>query len=51
VAARGIIYGGRSLGDGAWELSMTEKTMMHKHLERLERLGTVREANGQYHLL
>ena len=51
VAAQGIIYGGRSLDDGAWELSMTERIMMHKHLERLERLGTVREENGHYHLV
>ncbi len=51
VAAQGIIYGGRSLDGGAWELSMTERIMMHKHLERLERMGTVAEENGRYHLV
>ena len=51
ITAYGIIYGGRSLANGAWELSMSEKAMMRKHLERLERLGTVREENGRYHLV
>ena len=51
VAAQGIIYGGRSLDDGAWELSMTERIMMRKHLERLQRLGTIREENGHYQLV
>jgi hypothetical protein len=51
VTAQGIIYGSRSLDDGAWELSMTERIMMHKHLERLESLGTVTEENGRYHLV
>jgi hypothetical protein len=51
VAAQGIIYGGRNLDDGAWELSMTERIMMHKHLERLKSSGTVTEENGQYHLV
>ena len=50
VTAHGIIYGGRSLAEGAWELSMSERTMMHKHLQRLEKLGTVKEENGFYHL-
>jgi len=51
ITAHGIIYGGRSLANGAWDLSMSERAMMHKHLERLERLGTVREENGHYHLV
>ena len=51
VTAQGIIYGGRSLADGAWELSMSERTMMQKHLQRLERLGKVRGERGRYHLI
>ncbi len=51
ITAYGIIYGGRSLANGAWDLSMSEQAMMLKHLERLERLGTVREENGHYHLV
>ncbi len=50
VAAQGIIYGGRSLTEGAWELSLSERTMMLRHLDRLERQGTVRRENGRYHL-
>ena len=51
VTAAGIVYGGRSVSDGAWELVLSEKTMMGKHLRRLERLGTVREEDGRYHLV
>jgi glyoxylase-like metal-dependent hydrolase (beta-lactamase superfamily II) len=51
VTAQGIIYGGRTLTDGAWELSLSERSMMLKHLERLERQGTVRRDNGRYYLL
>jgi len=51
VTAAGIIYGGRTLSDGAWELALSEKTMMDKHLRRLERLGTVRQEDGLYHLV
>ncbi len=51
VTAHGIIYGGHTLSDGAWELSMSERSMMKKHLERLERLGKVRHADGRYHLI
>ena len=43
ITAHGIIYGGHTLSDGAWELSMSEQSMMKKHLERLERRHTVRE--------
>jgi glyoxylase-like metal-dependent hydrolase (beta-lactamase superfamily II) len=44
----GIIYGGHKLTGGAWDLSMSEKSMMRKHLERLERLGKVRKENSRY---
>jgi glyoxylase-like metal-dependent hydrolase (beta-lactamase superfamily II) len=50
VTAQGIIYGGRTLTEGAWELSLSEKTMMLKHLDRLIGRGTVRRENGLYHL-
>ena len=51
VVQRGIIYGGRSLSDGAWDLSMSERSMMRKHLQRLERQGRVREEKDFYHLV
>jgi hydroxyacylglutathione hydrolase len=51
VTAQGIIYGGRSLVNGAWELSISERTMMLKHLERLERSGMVLLENGRYRLV
>ena len=51
ITAHGIIYGGRSLANGAWELSMSEQAMMLRHLERLERMGTVRAENSLYHLV
>ena len=51
VTAHGIIYGGHTLSDGAWELSMSEQSMMKKHLERLERLGKARKEDGRYHLV
>jgi hypothetical protein len=46
----GIIYGGHKLAGGAWDLSMSEKSMMRKHLKRLERLGRVRQENSIYML-
>jgi len=51
VTAHGIIYGGHTLSDGAWELSMSERSMMKKHLERLERLGKARPEDGRYFLI
>jgi glyoxylase-like metal-dependent hydrolase (beta-lactamase superfamily II) len=51
VAARGIIYGGHSLANGAWELSMSEKIMMQKHLERLVARGTAVLKDGLYQLV
>jgi glyoxylase-like metal-dependent hydrolase (beta-lactamase superfamily II) len=50
ITAAGIIYGGRSVSDGAWELALSERTMMGKHLRRLEEMGTVRQEDGIYHL-
>jgi len=50
VTAHGIIYGGHRLAGGAWDLSMSEKSMMQKHLERLERIGSVVKENGTYNL-
>jgi len=50
ITAHGIIYGGHRLENGAWDLSMSEKSMMQKHLERLERIGSVKKENGTYKL-
>jgi glyoxylase-like metal-dependent hydrolase (beta-lactamase superfamily II) len=51
VTSHGIIYGGHTLSDGAWDLGISERSMMKKHLERLERLGRVRLENGRYYLI
>ena len=51
ITAHGIIYGGHKLADGAWDLSLSEKSMMRKHLERLERIGSVKKENGTYNLI
>jgi hypothetical protein len=48
ITAHGIIYGGHKLANGAWDLSRSEKSMMHKHLDRLERSGSVKKENGTY---
>jgi glyoxylase-like metal-dependent hydrolase (beta-lactamase superfamily II) len=48
ITAHGIIYGGHRLANGAWDLSISEKSMMQKHLERLERIGGVKKENGTY---
>jgi len=50
ITAHGIIYGGHRLASGAWDLSMSEKSMMQKHLDRLERIGSVIKENGTYNL-
>jgi glyoxylase-like metal-dependent hydrolase (beta-lactamase superfamily II) len=50
ITAHGIIYGGHTLSDGAWELSMSEQSMMKKHLERLERLGKAGKEDGRFYL-
>jgi len=48
ITAHGIIYGGHRLANGAWDLSRSENSMMQKHLERLERSGSVKKENGTY---
>jgi len=50
ITAHGIIYGGHRLANGAWDLSKSERSMMQKHLDRLERLGSVKNENGTYRL-
>ena len=51
ITAHGIIYGGHRLANGTWDLSKSEKAMMQKHLERLERIGSVKNKNGTYNLV
>jgi glyoxylase-like metal-dependent hydrolase (beta-lactamase superfamily II) len=51
VTDHGVIYGGHKLANGAWDLSKSEQSMMQKHLERLERIGSVQHENGAYHLI
>ncbi len=48
VIERGIIYGGRTLAEGAWDLAKSEKSMMMKHLERLESRGSITKEDGLY---
>lgn len=50
IVQKGIIYGGRTLAEGAWDLAQSEKAMMLKHLERLERLGKVCKRDNRYFL-
>jgi len=51
ITAHGVIYGGHRLANGAWDLSQTEKSMMQKHLDRLERIGSVKKENSAYSLV
>jgi glyoxylase-like metal-dependent hydrolase (beta-lactamase superfamily II) len=51
ITAHGIIYGGHKLSGETWDLSMSEKSMMRKHLERLERIGRVKKENGRYEFI
>jgi len=51
ITDHGIIYGGHKLSNGAWDLSKSEKSMMQKHVDRLERDGRVKEEDGAYCLL
>ena len=41
IAQEGIIYGGRSISTGPWDLLLSERNMMEKHLIRLIRRGLV----------
>lgn len=50
IVARGIIYGPpKSIG--AWDLSLSEKGMMIKHLERLTGSDMLLMENGRYHVI
>jgi glyoxylase-like metal-dependent hydrolase (beta-lactamase superfamily II) len=51
VTDHGIIYGGHRLGNEAWDLGISEKAMMYKHLVRLEKQGSVKKDTDLYHLL
>ena len=50
ITDHGIIYGGHTLANGAWDLSRSEKSMMRKHLDRLGRMGSVICESGTYSL-
>lgn len=50
IAVHGIIYGRRRQLDKIWDLGMSEKAMIQKHLERLERMGHVIIEDGKYYL-
>jgi hypothetical protein len=50
ITAACIIYG-RPKALGAWDLSLSERIMMRKHLQRLMDRGGVSEGDGRYHLL
>ena len=50
ITDHGVIYGGHKLSTGAWDLSKSEKSMMLKHLERLQRFARVKKENGAYML-
>lgn len=47
IVSQGIIYGNRQVA-GAWDLSLSEKSMMLKHLQRLEPMGKVVKENGRF---
>jgi len=51
ITDHGVIYGGHKLANGAWDLSKSEKSMMQKHVDRLERDERVKGENGVYCLL
>ena len=51
IVKHGIIYGGRTIAGGPWNLNNAEKIMMVKHLERLEARGSVKQEDGVYHLV
>lgn len=51
ITDHGVIYGGHKLASGAWDLSKSEKSMMQKHVDRLERAGRVQKENSLYSLV
>ena len=49
ITQAGIIYGPPKIIAGCWDLSLSEKAMMKKHLERLQRQGRVTLESGLFH--
>jgi hydroxyacylglutathione hydrolase len=50
VVQEGIIYGKKSISTGPWDLILTERVMMAKHLDRLVRTSRVRK-EGDFFIL
>jgi len=50
VTREGIIYGPPRVVAGIWHLAISERAMMSKHLDRLQREGRVRLEENRYHL-
>jgi len=42
IVEEGIIYGKKSIAAGPWDLTLSERVMMAKHLDRLARMNRVR---------
>lgn len=51
IVAAGIIYGKKSIATGPWDLSLSEKMMMLKHLERLTHQDRVKQEGELFFLL
>ena len=49
ITAKGIIYNNRGAID-SWDLTLSEKRMMEKHLKRLQQKGKLLLGNGLYYL-
>jgi hydroxyacylglutathione hydrolase len=50
VVREGIIYGNRSLSSGPWDLTLSERMMISKHLSRLVSMNRV-EKEGDFYVL
>ena len=50
VVEEGIIYGKKSIAAGPWDLTLSERVMMAKHLDRLARMNRVRR-EGDFFIL
>ncbi len=48
VVQEGIIYGEKTISAGPWDLTLSEKFMMAKHLDRLMRMGRVQQDGDIY---
>jgi hydroxyacylglutathione hydrolase len=48
VVQEGIIYGDKTISAGPWDLTLSEKIMMAKHLDRLMRMGRVQQDRDIY---